>query len=513
MASRRGLPTPQPLDAADPPPYAGSADARGGLRARAARGTIINAAFLVGLQTLGLLKGFVVATFMTAAQFGVWGILVIALGTLGKLKQVGIGDKFIQQNEADQELAFQKAFTLELLSHGALLAVVTVAIPLYAAIYGQSEIVLPGYVLAVSGPALALQTPTWVFYRQMQYLRQRTLQAVQPVVATIATIPLAIAGLGYWSLVLGLVIGRCAGAFVAVRAAPYRLRFRYDRETMREYMRFSWPLFAASVSVFLIPQISMLVGEWKLGLAGAGVIALAGSVIIYTDRVGAVVTQALYPAICRVRDRVDLLYESFVKSNRLALMWAVPFGVGLTLFAPDLIEFVLGERWRPAVPLLQVWGIAAAVNHIGFNWSAYYRAQGRTRPVAIVSALGVATLAVTIVPLVSWQGIEGFGMAVGAMTVVFLLSRGYFLAKLFPSFRLLGHVLRGFAPTVPAVAVTLAIRGALETDRTLGVAIGELAIYLAVTVAATALAEQALLREAIGYVRRSRRPARPVPAG
>ena len=41
----------------------------------------------------------------------------------------------------------------------------------------------------------------------------------------------------------------------------------------------------------------------------------------------------MYPAICAVQDRLELLRESFVKSNRLALMWAMPFGVGIALFA------------------------------------------------------------------------------------------------------------------------------------------------------------------------------------
>ena len=47
-------------------------------------------------------------------EYGVWGILVAALGTLLWLKQVGIGDKYVQQEDDDQELAFQQAFTLEL---------------------------------------------------------------------------------------------------------------------------------------------------------------------------------------------------------------------------------------------------------------------------------------------------------------------------------------------------------------------------------------------------------------
>ena len=41
-----------------------------------------------------------------------------------------------------------------------------------------------------------------------------------------------------------------------------------------------------------------------------------------------------------------------MKSNRLALMWGVPFGLGLALFAEDLVAFGIGEEWGPALVLL-----------------------------------------------------------------------------------------------------------------------------------------------------------------
>ena len=502
-----------PPDAADPGPYAGRIDtSRRGLRQLAARGMMVNALFMIGLHTLGLVKGFTVAAFLTTAQFGVWGILVVTLGTLGRLKQVGIGDKFIQQNEADQEVAFQKAFTLEVFLNAGLLVVICAAIPLYAFITDESQIVLPAYVLAAAIPALALRAPIWIFYRRMKFVRQRSLEAIEPILAFAVTIPLAIAGLGYWSLILGLLVGRWASALATARAAPYPLRLRFNKGTSREYFSFSWPLFVQSVAGLLIPQISVLVGEWKLGLAGAGIIALAGSIVVFTDRVDVIITQALYPAVCAVRDRIELLHEAFVKSNRLTLMWGIPFGVGVALFAPDLIAYVLGERWRPAVGLLQIWALVAAVNHIGFNWGAFYRASGNTRPIALVTALGVITLAACIVPMIEWKGIEGFGLAIGIMAVVLLVGRGYFLAKLFPGFGLVRHALRAMAPTVPAVALTLGLRALVAGERTFGLAVAEIVLYLAVTVVATVLLERALLREAVDYLRARSRPRAPAPA-
>src|SRR5918911_3136770 len=113
------------------------------LRLHTARGTIINSAFQIGLSALGALQRVIVAAFLARSEFGVWGLVISIIVTLAFLKDLGIADKYIQQSEPDQEEAFQKAFTLELLSSIAFLLLVAVLAPLLALIYGHPSIILP----------------------------------------------------------------------------------------------------------------------------------------------------------------------------------------------------------------------------------------------------------------------------------------------------------------------------------------------------------------------------------
>ena len=46
----------------------------GNLRRHTARGTLVNAAYFVGLYSLGLIKGFLVAAFLTRTDYGLWGV-------------------------------------------------------------------------------------------------------------------------------------------------------------------------------------------------------------------------------------------------------------------------------------------------------------------------------------------------------------------------------------------------------------------------------------------------------
>jgi O-antigen/teichoic acid export membrane protein len=168
------------------------------LRTHTARGTLINAGFQIGLSGLGALQRVIIAAFLTREEFGVWGLVISIIVMLAFLKDLGIADKYIQQSEADQEAAFQKAFTLELFSSFIFFALVSALFPVWALIYGQPDIIVPGILLTLAVPITALECPAWIPYRRLQYARQRMLISVDPVVTFVVTVSLAVAGAVYW---------------------------------------------------------------------------------------------------------------------------------------------------------------------------------------------------------------------------------------------------------------------------------------------------------------------------
>ena len=480
----------------------------GGLRLRLARGTIVNTLFLLGMNALAIVQGVLVAGLLGAAEYGLWGLIVITFGTLFALAAVGVDDKYIHQDHADQQAAFEVAFTLQSMLCGLFTLIALVAIPFFSLLYDEPRILVPGLLLAAMLPLIALQAPIWVFYRRMDFVRQRVLESCNPVVAFVVTVVLALAGLGFWSLVAGSLAGTIAAAVVTVRYSPYKLRFRYERGAFREYASFSWPLFVTSSSNVLMWQIPLTIAARSLGAASIGAVTLASQMTQYTKHVDDIVTHALYPAICAAKDRADVLFEAFSKSNRLALLWGFPLGIAAIFFAEPAVHLILGPDWSLVVPLIQVLGASAAVDQIGFNWTAFARARGETRVLAVASiAMLVAVLGVGV-PLLLAHGLPGLAIGIGAGTVASLVVRVAYLGKLFPALRIVSHVARGVLPTAVGAALLTAERLAFGWDdpREPTRALVELAAYVAVIAATTWGAERSLLREAVGYLRGSRVP-------
>ena len=476
-----------------------------GLRTRVASGTIINALYLVSVNGLTIVQGILMAGLLGAGEYGLWGLLAISFGTLFALGAIGLEDKYIQQDHADQQAAFEIAFTLQSIVIAAFTIAGFIMIPLFAALYDEPQILLPGLLLSAAMPLLALQTPSWVFYRRMDFLRQRVLESLRPVVTFAVTVPLALAGVGFWSLVIGTLAGSVAASVMSVLWSPYKMRFRYERGALREYTSFSWPLLVGSTSGVLAYQIPITLAARTLGPAAVGAITLASQISQYAKRVDDIVTHALYPAICAVKDQRDLLFESFSKSNRLAVLWGFPAGVAAAVFAPTAVPMILGENWNLAVLLIQVLGISAAIDQIGFNWTAFARARGETRILMVASLFMLVAMVAVSVPLLLSDGLTGVAAGIAAGTVATLVVRLWYLGRLFPAASMARHVAWSVVPTLPAVAVVVGSRIVIGGDATGLRLVAEIAVYGVIVAAVSWATNRTLLREAVGYLRQRAR--------
>lgn len=485
---------------------------RAELRRRTARGALVNGAFLVVVESVTVAQNVVVARLLSTSQIGLYGIVSVTVMTLLTLKQVGIDEQYVQQDEADQELAFQRAFTIELMLAAAFAVLVASLAPAIAAIYGSWKLAPLMLALAYLPVAFALQSPAWVFFRRMDFVRQRGLQAVVPIATFAVTVTLVALGVGVWGLVLGALAGNLLAAWAAIRLSPYPLRLRLHGPSVRLYARFSWPIFVAAVAGLVIRQGQLFAFDEKLGLAGAGFITLAATLTQYADRADRAVTATIYPAICAVKDARRTMTELFVKSNRLTAMWALAFGAGLALFAPDLVRWVLGEKWEPATILLQVLGVTTGLHQLGFNWTAFYRAVGVSRPQAVYALASLLAFCAVPIPLLFAAGIKGFAWGMFAALAAALGTRAFYVKRLLPDLRLGALVARSVAPAVAASGAVLLWRLADGGGRGLGEAIGQVVLFLAVYGIATFVQERRLLGEVGRYIRPGAAlPPAPVP--
>jgi O-antigen/teichoic acid export membrane protein len=474
------------------------------LRSRTIRGVAINAAFLIVVEAAALAQGLIVARILGPEELGLYGIVSITVVTLIALKRVGIDEAFVQQDEGDQEREFQYAFSLELALAALFALLIAIAAPVLTVVYDEPRLLGLTIALTYLPIAFALQAPLWIFFRRMDFLRQRSIQAVVPIVTFVVTVPLAAAGAGVWSIVIGAFAGNAAAIVLALRLSPYRLALRLDRTAARRYFAFSWPVFVVTAGGLIVAQGQILAFTLDRGLAAAGFVALAVGLTRYADRAEHVVSPAIYPAICALRDRTGTLEELFTTAVRATAIWSLGFGALLVLFAPDLVEFVLGGDWEGAVVLLQGLGAASALYNLGYGWIAFARGLGRPRPPALEAVVAVAIFGGAAVPLLLAFGPTEYVLAIAGSSVAILCVRWYFVRRLLPGVDLTRLLVRAVWPVAAAAAPPLALRLALwGGERSAAHAGAELALFLVAYAAIVVAAERPLLAELRSGIRRA----------
>ena len=476
---------------------------RSELRRRTLRGVVVTSGFMIAIDGLALIQGLVVTRLLGPSEIGLYGIVSTFVVSIVALKRVGIDEAFVQQEEPDQEAEFQRAFTLELLLGTVFTALICALAPAVAAVYRDSRLLPLTLALAYLPLTFALQAPMWIFFRRMDYARQRSLQATQLLVGLIVTVPLAAAtGLGVWSIVIGQVGGYMAAVAVGLAVSPYRLRLRFERASARRYLRFSGPVLVTTLGALAIAQGQVLAFKLHAGLAAAGFITLAVTLTRYVDRADQIVTSSIYPAICAIQDRPDAQEELFVKSNRATLAWVLPFSAGVVLFAPDLVSLVLGDRWQPAVVLLQGLAVAGAIQQLGFNWFSFYRARGETGPPAVEAVVGALAFLVLAVPGLLVDGSDGFVIGRVAAVVIATGVRWFYVRRLLPGVRASGLLAPALIPLAQATIAVMAVRLATwGGDRELWQALVEAAVFVGVYAISVWHRERALIGELLTAMR------------
>jgi O-antigen/teichoic acid export membrane protein len=343
----------------------------------------------------------------------------------------------------------------------------------------------------------------------MDFLKQRSLQAVVPLTTFAVTVPLVASGVGVWSLVIGAFAGNFVAAILAIWLSPYRLGLRFDRATARRYVAFSWPILVVTLCGLLMAQGQIFAFNLEGGLQATGFVALAVALTRYADRADAIVSPAIYPAIPAVRDSKATLERLFSAAARTSAIWSLMFGALFVLFAPDLVAFVLGHEWDGAVPLLQGLAASNALYYLGFAWIAFARGLGRPRPPALESLAALAVFAFVAIPLLFISGTTAYVLAMIGSSLVVLAIRSVFVRRLLPGVALGRLAMRAVWPLAAAGAATAALRLALwGGERTAVQAAAELAIFLGVYAATTWAAERDLVRD----MRETARAKPPEPA-
>lgn len=134
----------------------------------------------------------------------------------------------------------------------------------------------------------------------------------------------------------------------------------------------------------------------------------------------------LVPVLAKIQTDEDRIKRVLHESLRHSYLLLAPVASILFVTGPSLVTTVLGQKWLPIVPCLQVMSITILLGPLVSTFSSLLVATGRAHIAGLATAWQLVVLAMLIIPLSRMWGVSGaaYGdmMAVGALTTALLFA-------------------------------------------------------------------------------------------
>jgi len=381
------------------------------------------AAAFVMARLASLLRLSVLAHLLVPDDFGLMALIVLVVGSLWALSDVGIGAAIIQRRNPDAAF-LHTAWHLNWMRGVLLAAGCWLLAPVVAQFFARPELASWLHWASLIPLIRGMESLGGVLLqRNLDFKRRTWLDLSRETAATVTAIGVAM----YWkadiqALFGGLLAGALASAAVSYLVHDYRPRLVFSRMAVRDIWRFGGHLMGAGVLIFAMTNMDDLVIGKMLGTEQLGYYGVAFTLAaILTSQLVQLFNTVILPALSEIQADIERMKRALGISARLMAGLLTPVVCGVGLAPAQVIELGFGDRWLPAVPVLLVLLAMGWVRGMASVFGPVLVARGLTAAVHRMKWIEFAVFAAAIVPAVHFLGILGAAWVLLAVYVLSLL--------------------------------------------------------------------------------------------
>ncbi len=396
------------------------------LSAEAGRGVAWMTAGKTVAQFVGVGVSLVLARLLTPEDFGLLGMVVVLVGFLAVLSDLGLTAALIQREDL-QERHRSSVFWL-MCSVGFVLAgLLALSAPYVAAFYKEQRLTTLVRVLAIDfalWPFIAAQHA--VLSRRMAFKAIAMAETVSVVVGGGVALTLALLKYGVWALVAKALASSAALLLTFWIASDWRPRFAFDRGAISDLFRFSSNLLGHNIVGYWSHQTDDLLIGRRLGATPLGLYTRAYSTVMLPVReVGTVLGRVMFPTLSKMQSEPKEMKRLYLRVVGATALLTFPAMAVLFVVAEPLTLVVFGDQWLGIVAVLRIYAVVGAFQAIASTVNWIYKACGRTDLMFRWGIVSSIVIVAAVLVGTQFGSIEAIALSYGIALVV-LLSYPHF---------------------------------------------------------------------------------------
>jgi O-antigen/teichoic acid export membrane protein len=329
------------------------------------------------------------------------------------------------------------AFTLGLLRGAVLSAVVLLAAWPFTYIYSDSRLLPLIAVLAIGPVARSLYSPAMVEYiREMHFRQVFIAELLGKIVASSIAVSVVYLGGGYWAIAASSVFSPVATTMISYVLGPYRPRLSLSK--FPEFSTFLGWFSTAQLVSTLSWQFDRILLGYFISKSDLGQFTMASDLSdMPTQSFIGPAMQPLMAAFSRINDDPARLRSAYLRASRLAMLFAAPTCIGMSLTSDIIVDVLLGAKWHNAAVYLQWLSLWVALNAFYQPVQTLAIAMNRTDIIFRLSLAELCSRVILVSLGIYFYSTMGVIAARGAMSLIWfvlsLLTARYLVGTKIPS--------------------------------------------------------------------------------
>lgn len=378
------------------------------------RGIAWTGALRWGSQLVAWVATLAVARVLAPEDYGVYAMATMFLGLVSLLSEFGIGAVIVTLRDLADEQVAQINSLAVMFGIAAFAVSCAGAVPL-GRFFARPE--LPPVVIALSTAFLITAVrvvPYSLLKRELRFKWVAFVDGIQTLVGAVGMLVLALFGLGYWTIVLGGLLGMSVATTLVLSSR--RHRFAWPRlRSLQHAVTFSRHIVVHRLAFYFYSTADLFVVGKTLGSSALGAYSLAfGLAFMIPDKLSTLAANVMPTIFSTVQHQPAAVRRYLLSLTEGMALIVFPATLGLAAVADEFVPLVLGEKWRGMIAPLQV--LAA---YMGFRSLASPPIQvlitvGQTRFVMWAQILTALVLPVSFYIGSHWGAV---GIAVGWIAV------------------------------------------------------------------------------------------------
>ena len=286
---------------------------------------------------------------LNPADYGLMGMASVLIPFATLLNELGMIPALIQSRHVDEQLVRQ-LFGFVIISTLLMFCLLFLAAPALSIFFSEPRLTPVTRALAAAMVIGAVSAvPNALLERDLRFRGISLVEFLSMVLGSVATLVLAIEGLGVWSLVIGQIASTTARTIGILSVSQFRLLPIFQLGRLRSMFSFGINItgqrilwYAHSSSDVLL--IGKLLGDHTLGIYSVA-FQLA---TLPVSKVFGIINRVAFPAYARLQHDNSQVADYFLTSVKLTWFLFCPILWGLSSVSNDFVEVFMGRNWAEA---------------------------------------------------------------------------------------------------------------------------------------------------------------------